>query len=401
MIDLEQKLVEKIAIRLKNLRDSKFRKIPPEEISYGQKSAILRIEKGENTNNGNFITDVLLEEYTKYFKIEKNQLIFGNDDEINDLIFDIFNEILISVIPDNQKYKFGMKISLDEPDFKVKEVMLKLFYTFADFGRWYDLRKDTEKYYGDNPVDLVNMFLIIFTICEEKLTLSFTTHVINQVIKEEKFYFNRINEKLDNWLLNDFSQIVLPEIINKLESNSIFKIGYMAKSLIDKFLVTDLPESFLDEIPIQYDIPPLKMWKLNFEEMNEVQFNEMALRMGIKIEGNSIIVGNNQEGPIEELFKGIVGAELEVNGGKVGTDKLKLDDFIRHLEEMPLDFSEIHDLNHGRWKIPGVLTVNVQASNLFQERVSNTARDMIDSLVSVQNYFINSIEQDDLKAFSK
>lgn len=79
MIDFQEQehLIPYIAKRFKNLRSNFYYKIPPEMISNGQKSAILRTEKGQNTKSGNFITDILLDDYFDYFHTSREELIFG------------------------------------------------------------------------------------------------------------------------------------------------------------------------------------------------------------------------------------------------------------------------------------------------------------------------------------
>ncbi|MCI1072476.1 hypothetical protein [Lactococcus lactis] len=76
--------------------------------------------------------------------------------------------------------------------------------------------------------------------------------------QDDKFYYNRINKKVNDWLNHDFSELIIPECVKKLKKNSIFKIGYMVKALIDEFLVSDLPESYLTNIPLDVYFPPTK-----------------------------------------------------------------------------------------------------------------------------------------------
>lgn len=59
MIDFEKYLTPTIALRFKNFRVNGGRKLKPEIISYGQKTAILNLEKEGVPASGNFVSDRL------------------------------------------------------------------------------------------------------------------------------------------------------------------------------------------------------------------------------------------------------------------------------------------------------------------------------------------------------
>ena len=62
-------------------------------------------------------------------------------------------------------------------------------------------------------------------------------------------------------------------------------------------------------------------------------------------------------------------------------------------------FHRLHDLNSKERKIPGLLTVNSQASKLFQIKVNEVYLQQIDELVRFQNIYINLIKWDELETF--
>ena len=62
-------------------------------------------------------------------------------------------------------------------------------------------------------------------------------------------------------------------------------------------------------------------------------------------------------------------------------------------------FDRLHDLNSNERKIPGLLTVNSQASKLFQIKVNEVYLQQIDELVRFQNIYINLIKWDELETF--
>ena len=62
-------------------------------------------------------------------------------------------------------------------------------------------------------------------------------------------------------------------------------------------------------------------------------------------------------------------------------------------------FDRLHELNSKERKIPGLLTVNSQASKLFQIKVNEVYLQQIDELVRFQNIYINLIKWDELETF--
>ena len=100
MIDFEQSLIPSIASRFKRLRYNDGRKLAPEIISFGQKSAILKLEKAGVPKSGNFISDRLLGDYADYFNETKEYLIFGNQNEMEANLFRLFFAIFVYFTPD-------------------------------------------------------------------------------------------------------------------------------------------------------------------------------------------------------------------------------------------------------------------------------------------------------------
>ncbi|MBE9897077.1 hypothetical protein G8C15_17260 [Enterococcus casseliflavus] len=71
MIDLDMLLIHISSTRFKELRETAYKKVTPDVIANGQKSAIIRIEKGEKPKSGNFISDPRLDSYANYFSKTK------------------------------------------------------------------------------------------------------------------------------------------------------------------------------------------------------------------------------------------------------------------------------------------------------------------------------------------
>ncbi|ENO0240196.1 hypothetical protein ACAL44_002976, partial [Listeria monocytogenes] len=88
----------------------------------------------------------------------------------------------------------------------------------------------------------------------------------------DNFKYSSINNEVNKWIKGQFIQIIVPELVEKLKSNSILKIGYMVKNLIDDFLNEDLSESFQKTIPLQIRRP--KYYSLNFQ--NNTSFHNLS-----------------------------------------------------------------------------------------------------------------------------
>ncbi|HEL0635695.1 TPA: hypothetical protein TUV09_001965, partial [Streptococcus equi subsp. zooepidemicus] len=95
MLDLERILRKIIAYRLKKLRGD-----TPYELISSQRGNMNRIEQGKNVTSGNFVSDTLLDEYSKYFGKSKPELIFGNDAEIENTLCFMFLQVFVKIIPD-------------------------------------------------------------------------------------------------------------------------------------------------------------------------------------------------------------------------------------------------------------------------------------------------------------
>ena len=383
MIDLEAKLIPKIAERFKNLRKSEYGELPIGVIYPENSSAIYAIERQEHPK-GNFVSDTVLEVYSKYFGLTKKELVFGDLDEIKSLSKTIFMDILFPVLAE-QLNKLGVFYKKgDFPSPKSQKASIELLCTFGDFSRWYFLRRNNSNYSSDEFVDYFSMMEILWQLCQKRFLIVFEEKLISSICSEEKFRFKTINKRLEIWLNDDFSNVFVPEMIGKFKNNSIFRLGFLVKNLIAEFLV-EIPKSYLEEIPIEYNIPPMRTWNipLTEEKIEKVQ-KEIS----------------NKDTPFEHLFDEIEGATLEHSEEKKGLEKETLDEFLNKMVDMPREFGEIHELDHGRWKIPGILTSNIQAANVFQEVMNDAAEDMIDRLIAVQNYYINCIKWEEIEKFA-
>lgn len=407
MVDLEYMLIIRISHRLEKLRETGHGKIPPDIIANGQKSAILRMEKGKRPKSGNFISDTLLDSYADYFKKSKTELIFGTEKNWETDLMLVFFEVFSNITPKRFSKQFTLaKIARNLPS-EVREAILNLAYCFADFGRWYDLKREHETKDEKETIDFLSMFQIIWRLCKRKILRSFKEKVVFSIFNEadDKFYFNRINTKFNQWLQTDFTNIIVPEMVEKLKNDSIFKMGYIVKNLIDESLVRNLPPAYLKEIPLEEFFPPVKSYLFHWEEGNKTdenlkKFAEESFRM-MNQKMKNLTIEDYEKMSEENFFEGVSGVTDNSTPFVNGTRIVGAEKFIDYVINMPAFFDKLHDLNRTERKIPGILTVNSHASNLFQIKVNEVFEGIINDLVRYQNIFINCIKWEELEDFAK
>ncbi|EHC6019625.1 hypothetical protein JR532_000726, partial [Listeria monocytogenes serotype 1/2a] len=76
----------------------------------------------------------------------------------------------------------------------------------------------------------------------------------------------------------------------KLKQNSIFKLGYEVKSLIDNFLDVEKSESYLDFSPLKMEISEYKGLFIDITEFESLTETELKNRFSeiLKLDGNEI-----------------------------------------------------------------------------------------------------------------
>lgn len=302
MIDLEKKLVETISERCKKLRaNSTFR-----QDDIADKASISKIENGKYKAGDNFITDTVLEEYSTTFNISKEEIIFGKEDDFEELLSSLFFSLfrLISrrdLSKDMNNTKYYREGAFNDLDIEIQRAVISLANSFAEYNlQYYNFLKtdegfmdcvnkdlDTYFYVGGKSVNFerdfrrkpINEDIVIdqsdmgeklWLICKEKFIRSFKTGVVLNLFDD--FKYSSINSEINKWIKSQFIQIIVPELVEKLKSNSILKIGYMVKNLIDEFLNEDLSESFQTTIPLQIKRP--KYYNLTFR--NNASFPNLS-----------------------------------------------------------------------------------------------------------------------------
>ena len=411
MINFEQILIPSIASRFKELRNNKGRKLQPEIISYGQKSAILRLEKASVPKSGNFVSDRLLEDYVDYFKVTKEHLIFGKQKELELQLFRLFFTIFVHFTPDEFDdflYKFK---SIGQPNKKVLESFEELLYVFGDFGRWYKIKRFEEELAPTEVIDYESIFKIFWLLSKETIMSSFQSDVIQNIIDEsgkEKFIFTKINTEVDRWLKNKIAKFIFPNMIKKLKSDSVFKIGFMVKNLIDEFLVDNLTPDYHTKIPMKRYIPPMPSYDFQFKGNESQEDLRKIVDEWVRMQEdfyklNESTMSNEEKFKIIEEKKYFEGIDqiTDTSTPFINDEQVVYaEEFLDSVLNQPRGDGYIdHRLNRVEQKIPGMLQENNKAQKLFQEKINKMTLSLIDELVDYQNTFISCIEWKELPEY--
>lgn len=344
----EDQLIKKVSVRFRELRGS--RQI--ETISYGQKSTVKRIESGKNIKSGNFIPDSLLEDYSRVFKIKKDRLIFGTDNEIADLLestfYNYFQEILLN-----------RKVSGNLCEFN--RSYIDYLCIFAEFSTWYNFNFNKK---------CSLLFFTPWIIIKRRLISSFKHHVIEIIFNDEgqSFKFVEINRQFHRWLEFELANFFFPEIIELLKKDTIFKIGYMVNTLAKEFIEYDLPTLNDDLIPF------------NYLRINTRVYSPIAVKVKIDGKYRTIMKHIPPNKDNKERMKELVPVNKILNRNE----------FLDHVKNNSIKFGG---------KVPGILKINSKASQFVQLELNDLFLNEIKTLTKYQRYLLSLIMYQELEDF--
>ena len=372
MLDLEKILRKLIARRFRDLRGD-----TPYELISSQRGNISRIERGLNADSGNFVSATLLDEYSNYFGISKAELVFGDDGEIENTLCFMFLQIYVQIIPkvkvSYMKFPFKPEEFQDDISPDIYEKFREIFIIFGDYYRWYKVRKYDDN--SDKDIDVVSMFKIVWALLNKKIISSFKLYVITEFFNdsEPKFNFNQINAKFNLWYAKHFVNSIIPEALSKLQTDSIFKMGFMVKDLIDNFIEVDLPESYLEDVPLEEFLLPVKSYHFNFKEnLSDEEIMKVSAEI-VKMTSRDNTINSLED--IQRINEETFFAEFDFITDEStpfvnGTRRVNANSLLDSILMTPDIFDRFHDLNSNERKIPGLLSTNSQASKLFQFKVA-------------------------------
>lgn len=401
MLDLEKILRKLIARRFRDLRGD-----TPYELISSQRGNISRIERGLNADSGNFVSATLLDEYSNYFGISKAELVFGDDEEIENTLCFMFLQIYVQIIPkvkvSYMKFPFKPEEFQDDISPDIYEKFREIFIIFGDYYRWYKVRKYDDN--SDKDIDVVSMFKIVWALLNKKIISSFKLYVITEFFNdsEPKFNFNQINAKFNLWYAKHFVNSIIPGALSKLQTDSIFKMGFMVKDLIDNFIEVDLPESYLEDVPLEEFLLPVKSYHFNFKEnLSDEEIMKVSAEI-VKMTSRDNTINSLED--IKRINEETFFTEFDFITDEStpfvnGTRRVNANSLLDSILMTPDIFDRFHDLNSNERKIPGLLSTNSQASKLFQFKVNEVYLQQIDELVRFQNIYINLIKWDELETF--
>lgn len=460
MIDLEKHLIPKIAVRCKNLRETYG--FTMDKMS--DKSAVSRIEKGQIPKSGNFITDTTLWDYTNTFDKTSEEIIFGTPDELEQLLAEVFDDLLDLILQQNLSENSHLYKKVDEFDIQNQKAVLSLAETFAEFnlqrynflktddsfmdfftksldhtviicGKFVNVAREihTSPINEKTVIDLLDITDKLWLMCRGNFIRSFKAEVIEELF--EDFKFSTINPKVNQWVLKHFNKIIVPDVLSKLKSNGIFKIGFMVKSMIEHFINEDLSESFQVTVPVQ--TKRAKHYQLMINNANSFDLpDEMKkIRTQLIEEANQLMMSGDLEQMTSETFEkftpyGIFFKEkAEVNKVReVDIDAILTQSAnSRHLnkiiaepqltlgqspiihtsdfnseEEIEEFFDDWYDSAYFKnLNIPGGLTNNSQLVQRLQERFNEETLESIERFIAIQNNLLSLMTEEEMMKFAK
>lgn len=463
MFDFELKLVDGISKRSLDLRNSK--KVSQDFIF--DRSTISKIENMKYKRGENFISLTVLDCYTKLFQISKEEFIFGTDKEIEELLERYFYDMVRLIARRNLEidaYKYNKNLHYNEDIYiKVQKAAILLANNFAEYNlQRYNFLKSDELYMDfvskkldkiiiingkaqnlgrnlsnrpineETVIDLLDIIEKLWIICKEKFIRSFRSFMWDNLFS--KFKYTSINQLSNRWIEEQFIPIIVPDVLEKLNSNNIFNIGRIVKELIDNSLIEDLPISYQKKIPLSvkrnrsfviesdFDKTKYELWDENrLEErrriVNDIIYSdevqtfsktkkEHLSNYGLfiheikeyneikEVDIDSIIdyaITNNVWGPTKN------NDEMKIELGPV----YKKTDYASFEEEYNF-FLDWYDTTHfTNAEISGFFSVNSQIMNRWQVRLNEEIKSSIKKLIIVQNNLLQLITNEELRNFAK
>lgn len=452
MIDLEAYLIPKIAERCKKFRmDIGF---PMEKIS--DKASVSRIEKEIVPKSGNFITETVLFDYSNVFSKTPEEIIFGSSEEFEETLVWLFTKLIRSIRLKDLTIDSNLYGGIDNIDIESQKAVLSMAETFAEFNiKRYNFLKSDEQFMDfvskefdrqlwidgklvncerdfrrtpineETVIDIFDMRDKMWLVCRKKFISSFRLEITDYIF--EYFKYSTINSKVSQWIIQQFNKIIIPEVVAKLKSNVIFKIGFMVKNLIDEFLDEDLSISFQSTIPLQET--KAEHYEININSVNSSELSEDEKKERVEI--ISEILRTLQKGQTSDAKLLRYGITFMKVPEVISTKEVEINDILNRvinnrgigrtlknppmLEESPIfvtsEFNSEEKIrealdnwyNNKHFKnqnIPGYLTNNGQILQCLQERMNKNTHELIDEYIDIQNNLLKLLTEDDLIKFS-
>lgn len=323
----------------------------------------------------------------------------------------LFFLIFLHLISNKDVNYANMFKTQGEPDKKILKALEEIFYIFGDFGRWFKIKHIEKKSDSDKIIDFESMFFIFWLLSGNTLVSSFKSDVISKIIDEsgnDKFIFTKINTEVDRWLKDKVAKILFPNLIQKLKTDSVFKMGFMVKNLIEEFLVNNLTSDHHTKIPLKRYFPPSSSYHFHFEgneteeELRKIS-DEWLRMMDDRQKLNISNLSNDEKFKIFEQTYYFEGVKQVKNQNKPFiNDRVAVyaEGFLNNILNQNIIPGFIdHRLYRREYRIPGMLQENNKAQKLLQEKINEMTLHLIDELVDYQYTFISCIEWKELSEY--
>ena len=243
-----------------------------------------------------------------------------------------------------------------------------------------------------------------------------------------------MNSVIYSWVEEQFIQHIVPDVVEKLKNNSIFKIGIMVKDLIERFLYEDIPESYQKTIPLQIKREKSVEINLNndFEKFNldtELKRKERAELFENLLKSGKFLVLSDEEKEeyekigiiIKEVPEYIETREVDIDAiidqaivtkywGKstsvpistIESSPIYRSSDFNSFEEMRAFDRDWYDFTHfTNMNIPGYFTNNSQIMSRWQARLNEEIHEAIETFIIIQNNLLRLVTEKELRRFSK
>ncbi|MGL9970973.1 helix-turn-helix domain-containing protein [Enterococcus sp. DIV1420a] len=442
LICFTELLIEKIAQRCKKLRLDRGFKM--EAIS--DKAAISRIEKGIVPKSGNYMTATVLFDYVHIFDKSPAEIIFGTAAELENVLCELFYELFFTIMMKDLTSHAYLYHTSYQTAIEAQTAVLSLAEMFAEynFQRYHflqledkfmdDFCKKNDVYYRENGklinperdrrsapineatvIDFTDMASKMWWMCQDKMITSFQAEVMDTLFDD--FNFSTINTTVNQWINQQFNKVIVPNVIKKLRSNTIFKLGLIVQNMIKEFLDENLTDSFQTTVPVKTTYnDSFYISSNNFHKFTDHPLSDAEVEEKMKLIDLANEMALADKIPDQALAKKFdkYGITYKKVDGKAYMNEVDIDALInqaltsrrngitRNDKYKFKHSSEFYDtLFYHNKIIPGYLTNNSQIMQRLQEHLNKNIIESINIFIHLQNNLLQFLSPEELLLFAK
>lgn len=278
---------------------------------------ILEYKDSSSTSaSSSLITESFVYDCEEKLNCKKLDLIFGGKQKLSKLLELLFlNCSVVAFFHDLEAQGTECNYGhFDKNDSWLQESICQLFYSsvefsiqrnnFIHYNRYttmlqytyinnkiflFDMNDEKIEYKNKDDllsvaVDRFEIFRFLWTLIQDDIIISFTTKIIDYLVTvpvgsdTKPIKFHELNNRVIEWLKEDFSKIIVPRAVQKLKNHKVFSIGYLVKDLLDFRNRIAKDYSFIDENPVI----TIDIIKESFNEESEEFEEQLIERKKIK-----------------------------------------------------------------------------------------------------------------------